>query len=165
MQKSFFLVTVLVSTLTLAAAALTLSPAVCAQQGQTGTAQEARAMLEKAVAAVKADQAVALAMFIKGEGGFKDRDLYPFCFRIADGKALASPVAVPAGTDVRTLKDPTGKAYGEDIYAAAQKPEGQITEVSYMFPKPGTTAPAVPKVSFVTRAGDLGCGVGYYKEG
>ena len=164
MQKPFFLVTVLASTLTLAAAALTLSTAVFAQQGQTGTAQEARAMLEKAVAAVKADQAVALAMFIKGEGGFKDRDLYPFCFRIADGKALASPVAVPAGTDVRTLKDPTGKAYGEDIYAAAQKPEGQITEVSgYMFPKPGTTAPAVPKVSFVTKVGDLGCGVGYYK--
>jgi len=163
MQKPFFLVTVLASTLTLAAVALTLSPVVFAQQGQTGTAQEARAMLEKAVVAVKADQAVALAMFIKGEGGFKDRDLYPFCFRIADGKALASPVAVPAGTDVRTLKDSTGKPYGEEIYAAAQKPEGQITEVSYMFPKPGTTAPAVPKVSFVTKAGDLGCGVGYYK--
>jgi hypothetical protein len=46
--------------------------------------------------------------------------------------------------------------------AAAQKPEGQITEVGpYMFPKPGTTAPVVPKVSFVARAGDLGCGVGY----
>ena len=163
MQKAGFLAIVLASTLTLAAAALTLSTAVFAQQGQTGTAQEARAMLDKAVAAVKADQAVALAMFIKGEGGFKDRDLYPFCFRIADGKVLASPVAVPAGTDVRTLKDPTGKAYGEEIYAAAQKPEGQITEVSYMFPKPGTTAPAVPKVSFITKAGDLGCGVGYYK--
>jgi hypothetical protein len=32
-----------------------------------------------------------------------------------------------------------------------------------MFPKPGTTAPPVSKVSFVTRVGDLGCGVGYYK--
>jgi len=39
-------------------------------------------------------------MFLKGEGGFLDRDLYPFCFRIADGKTLASPKAVPAGTDV-----------------------------------------------------------------
>jgi hypothetical protein len=57
-----------------------------------------------------------------------------------------------------------GNAYGEALYAAAQKPEGQITEVpSYMFPKPGTTAPTFPKVSFVTRVGDLGCGVGYYK--
>src|SRR5260370_25713625 len=84
-------------------AALTLSAATFAQQG--GTEQEARAMLDKAIAAVKADQVVAIAMFLKGEGGFLDRDLYPFCFRIADGKTLASPKPVPAGTDVRTLKD------------------------------------------------------------
>jgi Single Cache domain 2 len=134
-----------------------------AQQGQLGAPQEARAMLDKAVAAVKADQAVALAMFNKGEGGFKDRDLYPFCFRSGDGKTVASPLAVPAGIDIRTLKDPTGQVFGLELYAAAQKPEGQSTEVSYMFPKPGTTTPAVPKVSFVTKVGDLGCGVGYYK--
>jgi hypothetical protein len=148
----------------LSAAALTLSTGVFAQQGQVGTAAEAKAMLEKAVAAVKADQAVALAMFNKGEGGFKDRELYPFCFRIADGKTVASPLAVPAGTDVRTLKDPNGKAFGVELYAAGQKPNGEITQISdYMFPRPGTTAPAVPKVSFVTKMGDLGCGVGYYK--
>jgi signal transduction histidine kinase len=147
-----------------AATVLTLSPIVFAQQGQVGTTQEARAMLDKAVAAVKADQLVALAMFNKGEGGFKDRDLYPFCFRIADGKAVASPLAVPAGTDVRTLTDFTGKNFGQELFAAAQKPEGQVTEVGpYMFPKPGTTGPAIPKVSFVTKLGDLGCGVGYYK--
>jgi len=144
------------------AATLTLSGAAFAQQG--GTEQEARAMLDKAIAAVKADQAVALAMFLKGEGGFLDRDLYPFCFRIADGKLLASPKAVPAGTDIRTLKDASGSDYGPAIYAAGQKPEGQITEVpSYMFPKPGTTTPTFPKISFVTRVGQLGCGVGYYK--
>jgi hypothetical protein len=145
------------------ASVLTLSAAAFAQQG--GTPQEARAMLDKAVAAVKADQAVAISMFLKGEGGFLDRDLYPFCFRVADGKTLASPKAVPAGTDVRTLRDANGEAYGAAIYAAAQKPEGQVTELrSYLFPKPGTTTPTFPKVSFVTRVGDLGCGVGYYKS-
>jgi Single Cache domain 2 len=72
--------------------------------------------------------------------------------------------AVLAGTDVITLKDATGNAYGEAIYAAMQKPEGQITELqSYMFPKPGTTTPTFPKVSFIARVGELGCGVGYYK--
>ena len=146
----------------ISAAALTFSTGAFAQQG--GTAQEARGMLDKAVAAVKADQTVALAKFLKGEDGFLDRDLYPFCFRIADGMTLATPKAVPAGTDVRTLKDATGNAYGLAIYAAAQKPEGQITELqSYMFPKPGTTTPTFPKVSFVTKVGELGCGVGYYK--
>ena len=132
-----------------AVSALTLSAAALAQQG--GTPQQARAMLDKAVAAVKADQAVALATFLKGEGGFLDRDLYPFCFRNADGKLLVSPKAVQAGTDIRSLKDANGSAYGEAIYAAAQKPEGQITEVAaYMFPKPDTTAPTFPKISFVT---------------
>jgi hypothetical protein len=40
-----------------------------------GTAAEAKAMLAKAVAAVKADKAKALDMFNKGEGGFLDGDL------------------------------------------------------------------------------------------
>jgi hypothetical protein len=105
---------------------------------------------------------VAIATFLKGEGGFLDRDL-PFCYRIADGKTLAGPKAVQSGTDVRTLKDADGKAYGEAIYAAGQKPDGQITMGPYLFPKPGTTTPTFPKVSFVTKVGDLGCGVGYYK--
>ena len=36
-------------------------------------------MLDKAVAAVKADKTKALDVFNKGGGGFKDRDLYVFC--------------------------------------------------------------------------------------
>jgi hypothetical protein len=57
---------------------LTLSGSAFAQQGQLGSADEAKAMLLKAVAAVKADRDVALIMFQKGVGGFKDRDLYIF---------------------------------------------------------------------------------------
>jgi signal transduction histidine kinase len=138
--------------------AATLSMATFAQ-AQSGTAAEAKAMLERAVAAVTADKAKALAMFDKGEPAFKDRDLYPFCFNLADGINVAGPQSV-RGKDVRTLKDPTGKAFGEEIYKAAQ--DGKVNEVAYMFPRPGETTP-VAKVSFVTKAGDLGCGVGYYK--
>ena len=43
-------------------APLTLSAAAFAQQSQFGTAQEARAMRDKAVAAVNADKAKALDM-------------------------------------------------------------------------------------------------------
>jgi signal transduction histidine kinase len=144
------------------AVALMLSSTVFAQQG--GTAEEAKAMLLKAVGAVKADKAKALDEFNKGEGGFRDRDLYVFCFNTSDGKNVANPnPAATIGTDVRTIKDSTGKPFGEEIYTAAQKPEGQITEVSYMFPKPGADPKPVPKVSLVTRVDDLGCGVGYYK--
>jgi len=134
-----------------------------AQQG--GTAQEARAMLDKAVAAVKADKTKALDMFNKGEGGFLDRDLYVFCNNTSDSKivAIGNPNAKQLlGTDARTLKDANGKAYGQEIFAAEQKPEGQITEISgYLFARPTDPKP-VPKNSFVTRVGDLGCGVGYY---
>ena len=147
---------------TVSAAALMLSTAAFAQQGQFGTAQEARAMLDKAVASVKTNKEAALPMITNGEGGFKDRDLYPFCFNLSDGKFVAS-IKQLLGTDVRDLKDPTGNVYGPELYAAAQKPEGQITEVSYMFPRPGADKTPVPKVTFVTKVGDLGCGVGYYK--
>ena len=125
----------------------------------SGTAAEAKAMLDKAVVAVKADKAKAIEIFLKGDGGFKDRDLYPFCFNIADGVTVAAPPSV-LGKDVRTFKDPTGKAFGVDVYNAAK--DGPYTEVSYSFPRPGETTPS-PKTSFVTKVGDLGCGVGYYK--
>jgi signal transduction histidine kinase len=105
-------------------------------------------------------------MFNKGEGGFLDRDLYVFCSNISDGRLVAdgNPNAKQLiGTDDRTLKDSTGKAFGQELFAAGQKPEGQISEVGYLFPKPGPDKTPVPKVSFVTRVGDIYCGVGYYK--
>ena len=147
-----------------AVAALTLSAAAFADQG--GTAEEAKAMLGKAVAAVKADKSKALDIFNKGEGGFLDRDLYVFCGNATDGTIVANgnPHGKQfLGTDVRDRKDSNGKAYGREIFAAAQKPEGQVSEISgYLFARPNDPKP-VPKNSFVTRVGDLYCGVGYYK--
>jgi hypothetical protein len=141
------------------AAAFTLSAPVFAQQDPLGSATEAKAMLEKAVFAVKADKAKALEMFNNGEGGFKDRDLYPFCFNIGNGIVTSGPPAV-LGKDIRTLKDATGMAFGEDLYNALR--EG-TNVVSHMSPRPGTDTTPVGKVSVVARAGDQGCGVGYYK--
>ncbi len=142
-----------------------LSSAALAQQVKQGTAAEARAMLQKTIAAVKADKTKALDMIAKGEGGFLDGDLYPFCFNNTDGKIHPFPnpnAKAVFGTDERLAKDVTGKNFGQEIFDAAQKPEGQISEVSYLYSKPGDSEPS-PKVSFVTRIGDLGCGVGYYK--
>ncbi|NGZ06131.1 MAG: chemotaxis protein [Magnetococcales bacterium] len=128
-----------------------------AHANQFGTADEAKAMLEKAVVALKADKAKALDMFVKGEGGFKDRDLYPGCGDAA-GTFTAHPKLV--GKSLKELKDKAGKALGEEMYKVAQ--EGKISEVSYMWPRPDTTDP-VQKVSFVTKVGDQVCFVGYYK--
>ena len=148
------------------AAVIALSPAAFAQQTR-GTADEARAMLMKALAAVQADKDKALDMFNKGEGGFRDRDLYVFCVNASDGTvvAIGNPNLKQAlGTDVRAAQNSTGKAFGAEIYAAIQKPEGQITEVDYVSPEPSPDDALAAKVTLVARADDdLGCGVGYYK--
>lgn len=125
--------------------------------GEFGTAAEAKAMLDKSVTAVKANKTDALAKFAKGEAGFKDRDLYPFCGG-PDGNFTAHPTLT--GKSMKDLKDKAGTPLGEDIYKAAS--EGKVSEVSYMWPRPGTTEP-VQKVSYVTKVGDQVCAVGYYK--
>lgn len=122
-----------------------------------GTPAEAKAMLEKAVAAVKQDESKALEMFTKGAGGFKEKDLYPFCAG-PDGNFTAHPKLV--GKSLADLKDPTGKAFGQEILDTAQ--QGKISEVTYMYPRPGGTDP-VQKVAYVTKVEDQVCAVGYYK--
>ena len=140
-------------------AAVLLAGAAVAVAQSFGTAAEAKAMLEKAVAALKANETEAIAKFNAKDGGFRDRDLYVFCYNMADGKFTAHPNPALMGTDVRALKvkdDPLGQRIFDTI-----KP-GAVNTVDYNFPKPGTTDP-VPKESFVTQVGNQGCGVGYYK--
>jgi signal transduction histidine kinase len=144
---------------TLAAAVLAaMSAPVAVEAAEFGSAAEAKTMLEKAVAAVKADKTKALKSFNEGTDGFKDRDLYPFCANAADGVFTAHPKL--AGKSLKELKDKDGKALGEAILSTAK--EGAIAEVDYKWPRPGSEA-AVPKVSYVTRIGDQVCAVGYYK--
>jgi signal transduction histidine kinase len=136
---------------------LLLASGTVVRAAEYATAAEAKAMLERAVKELKADKATALQKFTKGEGGFKDRDLYPFCGG-PDGTFTAHPTLV--GKSLKDLKDKTGKPLGEEIYKTAQ--EGKLGEVAYMWPRPNTTEP-VQKVTFVTKVGDQVCAVGYYK--
>ena len=146
------------------AALVLLWCAALANAQQSGTAAEARAMLDRAVAALKTEfKATALSEFNdKNNNKFHDRDLYVFCMNMSDGKITATANQALIGTDIRTLKakdDP----FGQRIYDAMKgTPEESVATVDYNFPKPGTTE-YVPKQSFVTRVGDQGCGVGYYK--
>src|SRR6202166_4324277 len=76
-----------------------------------GTAADARAMLEKTVAAIKADKAKTLDEINKGENGFLAGDIYPFCFNLSDGLLVAIGNPNVKGLlckDARTFKDPTG---------------------------------------------------------
>jgi hypothetical protein len=144
-----------------AVVAASLWALVSAAAAADATAAEAKAMLEKAVAALKANEATALANFNKPDGGFRDRDLYVFCANMADGKFTAHANQALLGTDIKALKEKDGTPLGEKVYGAMK--EGTISTVDYNFPRPGTTDP-VPKQSFVTKVGNQGCGVGYYKS-
>jgi hypothetical protein len=133
--------------------------AATAQAGQYGTPKEAKAMLERAVAAVKEDKGKALDMFNKGEGGFKDRDLYVFCANASDGILTAHPNL--KGENLQVIKGKKGFPLGQEIMRTAA--EGEIKEVAYWWPRPGSDKP-LEKRTFYTKVGDQNCGVGYYKE-
>ena len=125
-----------------------------------GSAEEARAMLDRAVAALKSDEAKALREFNDADNKeFHDRDLYVSCFNIADGNFTAAPSAM-LGTDIRTFKagdDPIGQRAFDAVQGT---PEGNVVTMDFNFPKAGK--PAV-KQSLESRVGTQGCGVSYYQ--
>ena len=124
-----------------------------------GTPAEAKAMLERAVAALKADKNKALEMFDNRSDGFGDRDLYVYCGG-PDGNFTAHYNPKVRQMSLKDLKDKSGKAFGEEIYAVAEP--GKFAEVEYQWNQPGSDA-LVDKVAYVTKDGDEICAVGYYK--
>jgi hypothetical protein len=142
-----------------AVVALSLPVSVLSAQAQYGTEPEAKAMLEKAVVALKADKAKALAMFNKGEGGFKDRDLYVWCANVSDGVLTAHPYL--KGEFLQDIVGKKGYPLGKEIMKNAA--EGEIKQVSYWWPRPGSDK-ALEKHTFYTSVVGQNCGVGYYKD-
>jgi len=132
--------------------------AASASAESTGTAAEAKAMLDRAIVEVKADLPAAIVKFNDPKGSFRDRDLYVFCASATDGLLTAHPKLV--GTDLRTIKDKNDKPFGKEMFDSAR--DGAIGEVTYVWPRPDATEP-VEKVSYITKGSGRICGVGYYK--
>lgn len=124
---------------------------------QYGTASEARAMLERVVAAIKADPAATIEQINKSDPKFSDRDLYPTCAG-PDGKMVANPNPARLGIVQKDSKDASGKPYGEEL---ARAQDGIFSEVSYLSPRPGADKTPVPKIAFVTKVAGYICLVGY----
>ena len=143
----------------LAVALVVLVTSTSAIAAQFGTEAEAKAMLDKAVAALKENRAKALEMFNKGEGGFKDRDLYVFCANASDGVLTAHPYL--KGEHLQDIVGKKGFPLGQEIMRTAT--EGEMKQVTYWWPRPGSETP-LEKHTFFTKVGDQNCGVGYYKE-
>jgi signal transduction histidine kinase len=143
-----------------AAALATVVPdRIATAQAKYGSQSEARAMLQRAVVAMKKDKAKALAMFNTGEGGFRDRDLYVFCANASDGILTAHPYL--KGENLTSIVGKKGFPLGKEIMEKAT--EGKIKEVSYWWPRPGSDKP-LEKHSFYTKVAGQNCGVGYYKS-
>ncbi len=122
-----------------------------------GSLAEAKAMLQRAIAAVKADKGGAIAKFNHNDPAFRDRDLFVFCFNRNNGKFTAHEAMVD--WDVRWLQDIWGSPFGEQMFAVK---DGQTIEVAYLSPVPGSTSLA-PRRAYVTEIGDQACGVSAYQ--
>ena len=144
-------------------ALMLVSQITCTNAQQLGTAEEARAMLGRAVSALKSNEDKALAEFNDPDNKqFHDHDLYVVCFNTSDGKITAYLGPALLGVDIRTLslnEDPIGQRTYDAIHEA---PRDTIATVDYSFPKPGKTE-RVPKQFIATRIGNEGCGVAYFK--
>jgi len=127
-------------------------PAIPSQAADFGTAEEAKAMLARAVSAMKKDEGQALAMFNNGGSGFKDRDLYVLCANASDGTITASPHN--NGSKLTAFPP------GQKVMQTAT--EGKVREITYWWPRPGSIKP-LKKHTFYTKVGAQICGVGYWE--
>jgi hypothetical protein len=150
--------------LTSAYAALVLWTGVSVAEPQLASPADGRAMLERAIAALKANEAAALKAFNDEKNkDFRDRDLYVFCFSVPEGNITAYQSPVMIGSNVKELKLPPNIPVGQNSYdAVAKAAEGEIVSFTYDFPKPGTKASA-PKEALEARVGKQACGVSYFK--
>jgi signal transduction histidine kinase len=142
----------------LACVAAVLALALSASAGDRGTAQEAQALLDRAVKAVQADEAKALAAFNDPKGGYQDRDLYVFCSG-PDGKITASRDPKLVGSDTTAVKGPDGRLVGKEIAEIGKKGGGTL---EYKWPNPVTNK-VETKFSYIKQAGKQVCGVGTFK--
>ena len=141
----------------LATTLLALSTAAMAGP-EYGSTEGARAMLDRAVSAVKFDKNLAIDRFNHNDPQFRDRDLFVFCFNSGDGRFTAHEAMV--SHDVRRIRDSAGHSIGDVMYRAAV--EDAVVEVTYASPRPGLTATA-RKRAFITRVTDQVCGVSVYE--
>jgi hypothetical protein len=131
---------------------------------QLASPADGKAMVERAIAALKANEAAALKAFNDEKNKeFRDRDLYVYCFSLPDGNITAYQSPVMIGTNVNELKIPPNNPVGQRAYdAVAKASEGEIVSFTYDFPKPGIKTPA-PKETLEARVGKQACGVSYFK--
>jgi len=128
--------------------------------GDRASKEEAKALLDKAVAHAKdVGTGKAFADFSRRDGGFVDRDLYVYCADM-QGNLLAhgdNPNLI--GKNLMELKDPDGfQPVKEAIRILSGADAGTL---NLKWPNP-VTKKIEPKSVFLSKVKNDWCGVGYY---
>ncbi|KQW91723.1 histidine kinase [Massilia sp. Root418] len=129
---------------------------------EKGSANEAVAMVKKAVALIKSDgkEKALAAISDPANKDFHDRDLYIYVYDL-NGVAVAHGVNPKlVGKNLLDMKDNEGKAMIQEmVKVAKEKGSGWV---DFKWPNPVTKA-VEAKSGYVERAGDLLVGSGIYK--
>ncbi|OYD48958.1 methyl-accepting chemotaxis protein [Acidovorax kalamii] len=141
--------------------ASTLSRAVAAFRLQQGTADEAVALVQKAVALYKTtSQEQFLRSLTDKNQPYHDRDMYVFVLDSAGTYRAFGGNPAKVGTRVQDIPGIAGDRLVSDIVAQADRAPGWV---EYDINNPATGA-VQTKMSYVSRVGDLYVGCGVYKS-
>lgn len=128
---------------------------------ERGTAEQATALVRKAIDYIKANgREKAFAEFNNQNGQFKDRDLYIMVYDMKGMNLAHGANAKLIGKDLIQLRDANGTfIIKEFVETAKNKGSGWI---NYQWPNP-VTATVESKSTFVEKYEDLIVGCGIYK--
>lgn len=143
--------------MTILAAVLVALPAAAEDRG---TADEAVALVKKAVAQIKSvGKEKAFASFSDPAGGFQSKDLYVF---VQDLKGMTLVHKNPGlvGKDITVLKDADGNAFGATMTKLANEKGSGWVDYKWVN---GMTKKVEPKSSYIERVDDVYVGAGIYK--
>jgi signal transduction histidine kinase len=148
---------VIVSVVALAA----LVVAHLAVAAANGTADEAKAMVDKAVPMLAQDgKDKAFPIFDDPQGPFVDRDLYLFVLDMTGTTVAHGTNKALIGKSLLNLKDADGKLFIQELLEVAKtKGEGWV---DYKWPNP-VTKKVEAKSSYIKKVGDYVVGCGIYK--
>lgn len=134
-----------------------------AQASSKGTAAEATAMVDKAIAYIKKNgREKAFAEFNNPKGQFTDRDLYVVVYSMT-GKVLSHGAnAKMIGRDVIELRDVDGKFFVKERVEMMSKGPNAKGWQDYKFMNP-VSRQIEPKSMFIQRYEDMIVGCGIYK--
>ena len=127
---------------------------------ESGTREEATALLDRAIALLQIDKNRALIQFTSGDGGMIQKDLYVYCF-VSEGFITAHPAVIGLNIFNQDVTDVNGNPLGQTMVSNARY--GTISEVVYKLRKYDTNSEQeYTKTTLYTRVSDQICGVGYY---